>query len=828
MYAELVFPLPFRNTFTYSVPKSLEPLAKPGVRAVAPFGKRVLTGFIVATSSSTVVQEKIKPVDDILDSKPIFTEKSFEFYKWLADYYLSSLGEALKLAVPYGLDVESKRKILSDTDFALKLLDKENDKNSLKSKILKVLSERGEINFSHLQRLVQRKNIYSVLSNLEKQGAVTILNELAGAKVKIKKSKFVKLAKPIGEIYSHFPEIERKSPKQISILLFLSKHKGESVPLGFLLEKTESPKSSVDGLVKRGLTKVFEKEVSRDYVEAYTEKKVEFHLTEKQQKIIDEITVSIEEEKFKAFLLHGVTGSGKTQVYIELTKKVLQQNKSALILVPEISLTPQITSRFYNNFGNEVSVLHSRMSLGERYDSWRKILNGKSRVVIGARSALFAPLNNIGVIVVDEEHDASYKQFDSVPKYNARDSAVILAQHHKCSVVLGSATPSIESMYNAKTGKYDLLELQERIDNAKLPRIHLISISSLPAGQAGERKKKKMEHIFSKFLLDEIEVRLKKKEGIIILQNRRGFSTQIYCEDCGELEICDNCSVPLVYHINQNILKCHYCGFTKEVPKVCRNCGSYSLKYFGTGTERVEDEIEFYFPQAKVKRVDSDSISKKSSLSKILMEFGKGEVDILVGTQMVSKGLDFPRLTLVGVISAETTLWLPDFRADERTFQLLTQVSGRAGRSKVEGEVVIQTFNEKSFTLQKVLLNDYAGFYEREITSRQRMDYPPFTRICLIETKDTDNDKAKGAAVDFHKELIAYKKYLQITPVSAALIARLKGQYRYHILVKSSKEKDPGGGILRKAVLDSFIEFNRKSHFRDVKLIFDVDPQSVM
>ena len=828
MYAELVFPLPFRNTFTYSVPKSLEPLAKPGVRAVAPFGKRVLTGFIVATSSSTVVQEKIKPVDDILDSKPIFTEKSFEFYKWLADYYLSSLGEALKLAVPYGLDVESKRKILSDTDFALKLLDKENDKNSLKSKILKVLSERGEINFSHLQRLVQKKNIYSTLSSLEKQGAVTILNELAGAKVKIKKAKFVKLAKPIGEIYSHFPEIERKSPKQISILLFLSKHKGESVPLGFLLEKTESPKSSVDGLVKRGLTKVFEKEVSRDYVEAYTEKKVEFHLTEKQQKIIDEITVSIEEEKFKAFLLHGVTGSGKTQVYIELTKKVLQQNKSALILVPEISLTPQITSRFYNNFGNEVSVLHSRMSLGERYDSWRKILNGKSRVVIGARSALFAPLNNIGVIVVDEEHDASYKQFDSVPKYNARDSAVILVQYHKCPVVLGSATPSIESMYNAKTGKYKLLELQERIDNAKLPKIHLINISSLPAGQSGERKKKKMEHIFSKFLLDEIEVRLKKKEGIIILQNRRGFSTQIYCEDCGELEICDNCSVPLVYHINQNILKCHYCGFTKEVPKVCRNCGSYSLKYFGTGTERIEDEIEFYFPQAKVKRVDSDSISKKSSLSKILMEFGKGEVDILVGTQMVSKGLDFPRLTLVGVISAETTLWLPDFRADERTFQLLTQVSGRAGRSKVEGEVVIQTFNEKSFTLQKVLLNDYTGFYEREITSRQRMDYPPFTRICLIETKDTDNDKAKGAAVDFHKELIAYKKYLQITPVSAALIARLKGQYRYHILVKSSKEKDPGGGILRKAVLDSFIEFNRKSRFRDVKLIFDVDPQSVM
>ena len=826
MYAELVFPLPFRNTFTYSVPKPIESLAKPGVRAVAPFGKRILTGFIVSTSSSTVVKENIKPLDDILDSKPIFTRRSLEFYKWVADYYLSSFGEALKLAVPYGLDVESKRKIISDTDFASKLLEKEINKTSLKSKILKVLSEKEEINFSHMQRLVQRKNIYSILSSLEKQGAVTILNELVGAKVKVKKAKFVKIAKPVGEIYSHFPEIEKRSPKQVRALLFLTTLKGESVPLSFLLEKTESKRSSIDGLAKRGLIKVFEKEVTRDYIEAYSEKKVEFQLTERQQKIIDE--VSVEKEKFKAFLLYGVTGSGKTQVYIELTKKVLEGKKSALILVPEISLTPQITSRFYNNFGNEISVLHSRMSLGERYDSWRKILNGKSKVVIGARSALFAPLKDIGLIVVDEEHDASYKQFDSVPKYNARDSAVILAQHHQCPVILGSATPSVESMYNAQTGKYQLLELPERVDNAKLPKIHLVNISNLPARQAGEGKKKKVEHVFSKVLLDKIEDRLRKKEGIIILLNRRGFSTQIYCEDCGELEICDNCSVSLVYHINQNILKCHYCGFTKEVPKVCYNCGSYSLKYFGTGTERVEDELEYYFPNARIKRIDSDSISKKALLSKILMEFSRGEVDILAGTQMVSKGLDFPRLTLVGVISAETTLWLPDFRADERTFQLLTQVAGRAGRSKVEGEVVIQTFNEKSFTLQKVLQNDYAGFYKRELLNRREAGYPPVARICLIEAKDTNNDKAKAAAADFHRVLSAYKKYLQITSPSPALISRLKGQYRYHILIKSSKEKDPGGGILRKAVLESFVEFNRKSRFKDVKIIFDIDPQSVM
>ncbi len=824
MYAELVFPLPFRNTFTYSIPEPLKNSAKPGVRAVAPFGKRVLTGFIISTSSTTSVKDTIKPIEDILDSKPIFTQKTLLFYKWLADYYLSSLGEALRLAVPYGTEVESKRKILSDTNFVFNLLNKEKNKNSLKAKILKVLSEKEDINFSHLQRLVQKKNIYSALSNLEKQGAVTILNELAGAKVKVKKAKFVKLDKSIGEIYSYFPEIEKKSPKQVSILLFLSSLKGESVPLNLLLEKTETARSSVDGLVKRGLIKVYEKEITRDYVETYSEKKIEFKLTDKQKQIISDVEKDILEGKFTPFLLHGVTGSGKTQVYIELTKKVLEGKKSALILVPEISLTPQITSRFFNNFGNEVSVLHSRMSLGERYDSWRKILKGKSKVVIGARSALFAPLNDIGLIVVDEEHDASYKQFDSVPKYNARDSAVILAQHHQCPVLLGSATPSVESMYNAQTKKYRLLELPERIDNAKLPKIHLVNIS---AGRRSE-KKKSTQQIFSKFLLDKIEDRLKKNEGIIILQNRRGFSTQLYCDDCGELEICDNCSVPLVYHINQNILKCHYCGFSKDVPKTCSNCGSFSLKYFGTGTERVEDELEYFFTKAKIKRVDSDSISKKSSLSKILMEFSRGEIDILVGTQMVSKGLDFPRLTLVGVISAETTLWLPDFRADERTFQLLTQVSGRAGRSKVEGEVVIQTYNERSFTLQKVLLNDYYGFYDREIKNRQSAGYPPFSRVCLIETKDMDNDKARGAAFDFHKELSAYKKYLQVTPASAALIARLKGQYRYHILVKSNKENDPGGGILRKAVFDSFVEFNRKSRYRDVKILFDVDPQSVM
>ncbi len=821
MYVEVVFPLPFRNSFTYSVPREYETLVQIGVRAVVPFGKRTLTGFIINKSETTNVEGKIKPLNDIIDDKPIFNKKALKFYKWLSEYYLSSLGEAIKLSVPYGSDVETKRKIIINGDICNELLLKEKNKNSVKVKILKVLSEREEVSLSYLQKILKKKNIYSALKALEKTGALTILDEIDEGKVKVKKLNYVKLAKSVAEVYAHLPELESRSPKQVKIILELISKKDKSIPQAELLKKTETSQSSIESLAKKGLITVFEKEVDRRYHEEYKESHNQITLTGQQQLIVDEINKALSQEIFGSYLIHGVTGSGKTQVYIELIKNALSLNKTALILVPEISLTPQMTSRLYNNFGELVTVIHSRMSLGERFDSWRRILKGKSKVVIGARSALFAPLNNIGVIVVDEEHDASYKQFESAPKYNARDSAIILASINECPIVMGSATPSVESMYNAISGKYKLLSLPERIDNAKLPKISLVNISV-------ERKKKKMENIFSKVLLDKIEDRLKKKEGVIILQNRRGFSTQIYCEDCNEIETCDNCSVPLIYHINQNILQCHYCGLTKKVPNACTHCGSLSIKYFGTGTERVEDELEYYFPGVRIKRVDSDSISRKASLSKILFEFGKGDIDILVGTQMVSKGLDFPRLTLVGVISAETTLWLPDFRADERTFQLLTQVAGRAGRSKVEGEVIIQTQNEKHFALQKVLQNDYIGFYNKEIIDREKLGYPPFTRICLIETKDQEEGKAKGAITDYYNELRAYRKWLKISTPTAAIIARLKGNYRFHILIKSAKDVDPGGAILRKAVLSSFIEFNRKSRFRDVKLIYDVDPQSII
>lgn len=822
MFVEVVFQMPFRKAFTYSVPKELEEFVKVGVRAVAPFGKRTLTGFIINIPDSiSLKRDEVKPITDVLDDRAIFTKKSIKFYEWLAEYYLCSLGEALKLLVPQGTDVESKKKIVVDKEFVNELLLKEKRKDSVNFKLLLELSQKNEISFTSLQKAVKKKNIYSQIRKLHNQGAVTIVDEIKEAAVKIKKVKYVKLAKSIAEIYSSFPELDRNSPKQVKILLKLIEAKDIAFPAAELLHKTESSQSSLNGLEQKGLVKIFEKEVDRRFKEHYEEKHQQLILTEDQQEVVDEVSGSLTEDEFKTYLLHGVTGSGKTQVYIELAKKVLGKNKSVLILVPEISLTPQITSRFFNNFGETVTVIHSRMSAGERYDSWRRVLNGKSKVVIGARSALFAPLDKIGLIVVDEEHDASYKSFEMTPKYNARDSAVMLGSIFKCPVVLGSATPSIESMYNAEIGKYKLLSLPKRIDDVKLPKIIFVNI-------AHEKNKSKTETVFSKVLLDKIEDRLKKKEGIIILQNRRGFSTQIFCSDCGEVEMCENCSVPMVYHINQNKIQCHYCGLIKPVPGACTHCGSINIKYFGTGTERVEDELQFYFPNAKVERIDSDSITKKAYLSNLLLSFSKGEIDILVGTQMVSKGLDFARVTLVGVISAETTLWLPDFRADERTFQLLTQVSGRAGRSKAEGEVIIQTYNERNFVLKKVFENDYSGFYAKEKADREKMGYPPFTRIALIESKDKDINKAKGAITDFYKEIIKFKKLLKISDPTTAQIFKLMNNYRYHILIKSFKDKDPGGSVLRKAILDSWTEFNKKSRFRDVNLFYDVDPQSIM
>jgi len=458
MYCQVVFPLPFRKAFTYSIPEELIDLVKVGVRVVAPFGKRVLTGFVVDTSKSTELKDKIKSIRDVLDENPIFDKTALKFYEWISEYYLSSLGEALKNSIPYGTEVESKKRIVSDKEFCKELFNQERKKSSARAKLLERLSQKEVNSVSSLHKEIKNKNIYYLLRSLEKIGAVSILDEINSAKVRVKKVKHIKLSKSKDEVYSLIPEIEKKSSRQVVILLELLSVQ-EPATVSELLQRTKSSVSSVNGLAKKGLVEIFEKEVERVYTETYKEEFKEINPTEMQNKIIEKVGESIDKNNFETFLLHGVTGSGKTQVYIELVKKVIEQGKNAIILVPEISLTPQITFRFFNYFKNSTAVLHSRMSLGERYDSWRKIIAGKSKVVIGPRSALFAPLQNIGLIVIDEEHDLSYKQQELVPKYHARDCAIVRAKYSNCPVLLGSATPSVESMYNALSGKYTLLEL---------------------------------------------------------------------------------------------------------------------------------------------------------------------------------------------------------------------------------------------------------------------------------------------------------------------------------------------------------------------------------
>jgi primosomal protein N' (replication factor Y) len=822
-FVEVAFPIPIDSVFSYSIPQNLYDEVEIGKRAVAPFGQRTMTGFIVNITENPPFSDlsKIKKIVRVLDTHPVFDEKKLKFFSWLANYYLSSLGEALKLTDPYGTSIQSEKSVHSDKETINKFIEKEKNKSGSRYKIMELLLQKDKYTLKQLVHLTGVKSILTPLKKMEQEGILTIEDSLSKPRVRAKTERFVKLAKPLEDIYNFIPEIEKKSPKQVILLLKLASFRTKEAPTGKLLKVAGVSASSLNALEEKGLVEIYEKVVDRLYHETYTEELRSFKLTQHQNDAIATVEACISDKKFKPFLLHGITGSGKTQVYIELIKKALSKGENCLLLVPEISLTPQMTARLVMNFGEKVAVIHSRVSPGERHDAWMRIASGVCKVVTGARSALCAPLKNYGLIIVDEEHDPSYKQADIPPKYHARDAAVVLAKEYGCPILLGSATPSIESMYNAKSSKYTLLELPERVDGATLPKLELINTTVL-------KKQGEMENVFSKPLLTKIDERIKKGEGVILLQNRRGFATQVYCIECGHLEKCDNCSVGMIYHIKTNKIKCHYCNAIKPMPAACTQCGSGNIKLFGTGTERVEDELQFYFPKAKIERIDSDSIAEKGKLGEILNRFRDGEIDVLVGTQMVSKGLDFPRVTLVGVISAESSLWMPDFRAEERTFQLLTQVSGRAGRSTLPGEVIIQTIDSNHPLLKFVLNNDYHGFYSRDVQSREFRLYPPFANLCLAETKDKDPRKASDALIDLYKDSFNYNKAVSILPPSAAVLSKLKNEFRFQMLLKTSRKTDPSALILRDTISHAHKAFLEKSKHRDVRIIFDMNPYSVV
>ncbi|MCK5738763.1 primosomal protein N' [bacterium] len=821
-FAEVVVPLPIQHAFSYAIPTTLAGLIQIGMRVLVPFGKRTLTGYVVNMSPTSSYQ-KVRPLTDVLDKAPAFSTEILELAAWISDYYMCGLGEVLKAALPAGISLESERIIsmIPSPDAAAHV----SSRATIQQKILQSLAAQDHQSIKQLQRKLNQRGLHSAIFQLNTRGLIKINSRLTSALVKKKIGFFVKINLDNfseNDISEHISLLQKSAPKQARCLDFLLSSK-DTISRPELLKTTSIASSSLTALQNKGLVTIFQQEIIRAPQSALVSgPPPDIVLNSWQQKALDQVTEALLEKRFQSFLLHGVTGSGKTQVYIDALKVAVNQGRGGIVLVPEISLTPQTVSRFQANFPGQIAVLHSRMSPGERYDSWRKLKDGHFRIAVGARSAIFAPIENLGLIVVDEEHEGSYKQFETNPLYHARDVAVIRGLKNQAAVLLGSATPAIESYFNAKNGKYTLLELPSRIDNIPMPAVRVIDMTREHRVYGYDKTQ-----IFSIPLKRKIAEKLEKKEQIILLQNRRGHSPHVHCEKCGHVEECGNCNITLTYHRRGNVLRCHYCGFTKPIPQKCPECGDSEIIFKGIGTQRVEEELHQIFPEARIIRMDFDTTSGKTDHDRIITEFGKGNYDILLGTQMVAKGLDFHRVTLVGVISADTGLFQPDFRASERTFQLLTQVAGRPGRKNMQGEVIIQTYSPDRACLILASHHDFIGFYQQELAGRKELGYPPFGRLVSILFRGTDEDEVIQAARFFSQQLHMLKCPFTILGPAPSPISRIQRQFRWQLVLKASKKQAPNGTQLRHFVDLARTHFNKKHHGKQIHISVDVDPVSM-
>jgi primosomal protein N' (replication factor Y) len=821
-FAEVVFPLPVRHAFTYQIPEVFRILLKPGHRVLAPFGRRRLTGYVVRLTDQTELTE-LKDIEDILDADPVLSPEMLSLTGWIGEYYFASWGEVLDAALPTGLNLQSHRQVrLADGQ------DKESvsnleDKSEEQTKLLLLLVREGSLRVSQLERKLGSSNLNYNLRQLQRANLLSVGPELAKQKVKAKFANYVRLADSLkgnGDVQARIHELQQKFPGQAEILQNLASH-AKGIRQTELLRRTKLSSSPIKSLLKKGFVCEYKGEVFRDEAIEYDSQPAEeFSLNEDQRAVLKKLTARIGIGGFAPVLLHGVTGSGKTQVYIEVLSEVRKRGKNAIVLVPEISLTPQTVGRFKGRFGEEVAVLHSRMSAGERYDSWRKMQMGRVNIAVGPRSAVLAPLGNIGLIVVDEEHESSYKQSEMNPRYHARDVALMRGKMNDAIVILGSATPATESYHNAKTRKYELLELPRRVEDLPLPRVDIIDMR-----EEWKLDKSNPTGIFSKELIHRIAEKMALDEQVILLQNRRGFSTFILCHECGHVETCQNCNITLTYHLRRHLLRCHYCDFRKKAPEICPGCGGIRLGYRGVGTQRVEEELKRLLPQARVVRMDTDTTTSKGAHHRILRDFREGAYEILLGTQMVAKGLDFPRVTLVGVISADATLRLPDFRASERTFQLLTQVAGRSGRKGKQGEVIIQTYAPENHSIIFAQKHDYLRFYAKETNERAELNYPPFGRLIAVEFSGLQEEQVGAVASRFAASIRPASFFRLVGPAPAPL-SKLKSLYRYHLILKYDRKKDPSGRQIRQRiepVLERFSVRNRRS----VRITIDVDPMDL-
>lgn len=787
-----------------------------GMRVVIPFGNRKVEGIVLGFCETSDVPG-IKDIINIADEDPILGKDLLQLAGWMAERYLCTKLEALHSIMPtkarsgHKYVVPTEKPDLFRKEAINSLIDIELD-------IYNYTVNHGVTLYDDLRRKFGAQKAGLALKKLTGLELIETVGDIKG-EIRPRFVQTVKLCKDMDITHEAMALLEKKAPKQ-SLVLQIVSQKGE-LALQDLLKLAQTTSATVRELARKGCLEIQQTEVRRDpYQSGAFEATNPLNLTQDQEKAYNEIISALELRRHKTFLLHGVTGSGKTEVYLQVIARCIGMGREAIVLVPEISLTPQMVERFKGRFGDQVAVLHSRLSAGERHDEWRQVKNGLVKVVVGARSAIFAPFSDLGLVIIDEEHETSYKQEES-PRYHAREVAIARARLTQSMVVLGSATPALESYTRAIAGKYSLLRIDDRVQGRPMPAVDIIDLRE--EMHAGHRS------IFSRRLIDKIKEVLARGEQVILFLNRRGYSTFVVCRECGLVMKCPKCSISLTLHAGENLLRCHYCDFHVRAPELCPKCSSKSIRHFGIGTQKVEEEAAKWFSDAKVARMDMDTTTRKGSHEKILNKFKEGKIDILVGTQMIAKGLDFPNVTLVGVITADTALNLPDFRAAERTFQLLTQVAGRAGRGENPGEVVVQSYNPEHYSILAAQKHDYRRFYHEEMLIRQALEYPPYSSLVRIVIYGTEeNSVIRGAEVlAYNLRRIVTEQDLGIEepllgPAPAPL-SKIRNRHRWQLCIRGKP-----GQLIRGLVRQAVDEVGKDSVFAGLGITVDVDPISMM
>lgn len=820
IFADLLLPVPIAKFFTYRVPLHFKESVKTGQRAIVQFGDRkIITGIIVRLHHDPPRDYEAKYILEILEDHAVLGEVQLKFFQWMAEYYACTVGEVLNAALPSGLKLSSESKVQINPRLNL---EETEDQFSEKELLLLRTLQQETLEYSRISKLLGVKTVYNILKSLVAKDAVILFEEVK-EKYRPKTERRIRLAPPhlaIRDLEAVFEALSSK-PKQEEVLLKFLQHvpvmntpgtNARGIAKSTLLSEGIS-ESSLNTLVKNGILEEFEEVVSR-FGDTDMGSSEATELNEDQRRGLEEILASF--EKQTTTLLYGITGSGKTEIYINLIQKALESGSQVLYLLPEIALTTQIVQRLRRVFGGSVGVYHSKFSDNERVEVWNGVLQGRFRFVVGVRSSVFLPFDNLGLIIVDEEHESSYKQQEPSPKYHARDAAIMLGQMHFAKVLLGSATPSVESYFNALQSRYGLVKLDKRFGEARLPQ-------TLIADMGMERRHKTVKGEFSGLLLRHIEETLAKKEQVIIFQNRRGYSPVLTCEDCGYVNRCVNCAVSLTYHQFKHSLICHYCGYRERVPVECASCSSTRLKSVGYGTEKLEEELKFYFHEAQVQRMDLDTTRSRSSYENIIEQFERGETNILVGTQMVTKGLDFDDVSLVGIFNADRMIHFPDFRSYERAFQLITQVSGRAGRKDKPGTVVIQTSSPEHPLLRMILDGRTDQFYESQLRDRQQYSYPPFVRLVEITLKHIDKKAVNASATAFVSLLKERLENVRILGPTEPAIGKIRNQYLMTVLLKIPKGRVELPRV-KQVLLDVQALITREKEHRNTRILIDVDP----